>query len=361
MNFFIITIFILLCIILNYLLHNFFLEKSKTFKINKAYQKAVRWNNQKKPIAGGISFYLSYIFASIFFLLITQKPNFLIDVQYFYIAIALTFIFFVGLADDMLSISPKLKFVLQASIAFILVIADIKINIFDNDILNLIFSLLWLIGITNSINMLDNMDGSTTASSIPIIVSFIILNVFVFKNTYELFILISIILSLVIFFFFFNRHPASMYMGDNGSLFLGNFLGIFAIKYLWNFPIYEHSVIFKAVPFLLIALIFIIPLTDTFTVIINRILQKRSPFIGGKDHTTHALYYLGLSENSIAILLFLIELIASVFVIYICLINFENKPILIISLIYTIFVALFLYINAYHKHIKNKRKDKRIK
>jgi len=95
------------------LLHYFFYQKAKYFNINKANQKAIRWSSQKKPVAGGITFFLSFLVASTFFLISQPTSGNFIKVEYLFISIALIIVFLIGLADDMLSISPNLKLFLQ--------------------------------------------------------------------------------------------------------------------------------------------------------------------------------------------------------------------------------------------------------
>jgi len=336
------------------LLHNFFYQKAKYFKINKAYQKAVRWSSQKKPVAGGITFFLSFLFASTFFLLSQPISNSLIQIENLFISIALIFVFFIGLADDMLSISPNLKLFLQIIVALILIYPGLYINIFDNIFLNYTISIIWYVGMMNSINMLDNMDAISTVVSISILLGFIFINVFYFHNLFELLILLGLFYALITFLIF-NLNPSKMYMGDNGSLFLGLFLAIFGVKYIWNHSIYEYSQWAQLLPFLYILLYFLVPIADTTTVTINRILEKKSPFIGGKDHTTHALYFIGLSENKIAILLFLLNLIGVILATYFLYTDNLNKPMLIISFFYSTFVILFLYFNAFRVYRKNKK------
>ena len=151
-----IVIYSIISIGLYIILHNFFYRKATHFKINKANQKAIRWSSQKKPVAGGITFFLSFLFANVFFL-ISQPTNIQIDAQYFYIAIALIFAFLIGLADDMLSVSPNLKLVFQTLSAILLIYSGLYIKIFDNNWFNYIISIFWYVGMMNSVNIFRNL------------------------------------------------------------------------------------------------------------------------------------------------------------------------------------------------------------
>ncbi len=348
-------VYSILSFITLFLLHHFFYKKAQVFNINKAYQKAIRWSSQSKPVAGGITFFVSFILGTIFFLL-TQSANQQIHTEYLTISLSLTIAFFTGLADDMLSISPSLKMLLQALASLILVYSGLYIQLFSNVWLNYALTVIWYIGMMNSINMLDNMDSVATSISLIALLGFICLNMFYFSNFYDSFIMLSLFFALLTFLFY-NLHPSKMYMGDNGSLFLGLSLAIFAVKYLWNLPFYGNYsyTIQLTLPFIIVFLFFLIPIADTITVTVNRLLRKQSPFIGGKDHTTHSLFELGLNENKIVLLLSFLNLISVILAIYLILTDFRSKILVVLSFFYCIFVALFLYINAFLRNKKNKR------
>jgi UDP-GlcNAc:undecaprenyl-phosphate GlcNAc-1-phosphate transferase len=113
-------------------------------------------------------------------------------------------------------------------------------------------------------------------------------------------------LASLISFLYYNWHPSKMYMGDNGSQFLGALLAIIGIQVFWNSPnTTSHPTLY---PFMLILMAFIIPISDTTTVTINRLMRGQSPFVGGRDHTTHHLSYFGLKERTIAWTLMLTNL-----------------------------------------------------
>ncbi len=349
-----ILVYSILSFITLFLLHHFFYKKSQVYNINKANQKAVRWSSQSKPIVGGITFFIGFIFGTTFFLL-TQTGIKHIEMEYLSIPLSLTIAFFTGLADDLLIIKPSLKLFLQAISAFILVYSGLYIQIFENIWLNYSITMIWYIGIMNSINMLDNMDSIVTSISLIILSGLIFLNLYYLSNYYDIFIMLSLFFALITFLFY-NIHPSKMYMGDNGSLFLGLSIAIFGVKYLWNLQSYgNYSFFFQnTLHFLTVLLFFLIPITDTFTVTIIRILKKQSPFIGGKDHTTHALYQLGLNENKIVFLLSFFNFISVGLAIYLFLTDFRSVFAISVSFFYCIFVVLFLFTNAAIRNKKNK-------
>jgi UDP-GlcNAc:undecaprenyl-phosphate/decaprenyl-phosphate GlcNAc-1-phosphate transferase len=133
-----------------------------------------------------------------------------------------------------------------------------------------------------------------------------------------------------------------MFMGDTGSQFLGLFLATMGIDNCWNIAIPGQSL--PLVNFVLVLLVFIIPLTDTTTVVINRLRAGSSPFIGGKDHTTHHLFFKGITEKRIAILFFFLNIVGVSFA-YNLIFNF-SYTLLYVSIFYILLVFVTLYLNT---------------
>jgi len=170
--------------------------------------------------------------------------------------------------------------------------------------------------------MLDNMDSITSLVAISILSNIFISSIFIQPfNIYSTIIIVGIIASLITFIKY-NWFNAKMYMGDNGSQFLGLILASLGIIYIWNYNVTE-SYDYNSQQFIAVIMAFIIPLTDTTTVTINRLLKGKSPFIGGKDHTTHFLTYRGLSEKKAVLLLLAISIIFNALSVYT--INFIDK------------------------------------
>jgi len=199
------------------------------------------------------------------------------------------------------------------------------------------------VSLMNSINMLDNMDAITTSVSGVIIASLIGIELFLIGHiTFYTYTCLGILISLIIFLKW-NWNPSKMYMGDNGSQFLGAFLAFIGIKILWNNHI-NHLSEFPIQEFIAVFLSFIVMISDTATVTINRLRAGKSPFIGGKDHTTHHLSYLGLSERQVALTLIGISIIANCCAFYVLCIE-KNLTVLksIIWLLFTLAIFAGLY------------------
>jgi len=219
--------------------------------------------------------------------------------------------FLMGLADDMFNTPPNFKFVVQVIIAAVLIYFGIYIKIFDSETANYIITVLWVVGIMNSINMLDNMDAVSSLTTIVILSAVfvnLLFNCEVNLNFYIIVLLGSI--SAIYAFLIYNWNPSKMYMGDNGSQFIGALLAFFGIIFMWNIPVTQNNPS-ELKSFLLVALAFIVPLSDTTTVTINRLMRKQSPFVGGKDHTTHHISYLGFSDRKVALILLSVSIISA--------------------------------------------------
>lgn len=297
----VITVFFFLSFIFSLLINFILLRFAQTLGARGKNINQVRWNPNIKPSLGGISFFVVFLLSYIFLNLI-QTFDYAYRVQLLGMLAACTIAFLMGLADDAFNTQPLLKLITQISCALILLFTGTSIKIFDNDFFNLVITILWIVGIMNSLNMLDNMDGITTLVSISVCGFFILINIWA-KQAFNPFSVLSVgILAALCGFLIYNFHPSKMFMGDTGSQFLGIFLGTGAINFCWNIQADVPEIKFTFFHFVIVALVFLLPFVDTATVIINRSLTGKSPFVGGKDHTTHHLFFKGITEKRIAIL-----------------------------------------------------------
>lgn len=308
-------LFFLGALFFSFLINSIMLRFVKTLGIRNDKETVIRWSDQVKPALGGLSFYIIFLLSITLHSFIFSYSGSAIDFQITGIVGATSLGFLMGLSDDAYNTRPILKFLTQVLCAFILIYSHTYINIFENDIFNYLLTVIWVVGLMNSINMLDNMDGITTIVAI-IISSTIVAIMLMNKETDSVGMTIVIgLLAALLGFLYFNWNPSKMYMGDTGSQYLGVLLAALSIKYLWNPVTTEEFSISRQ--FLIPIISFIIPIVDTTTVVIKRISNGKSPFIGGKDHTTHHLSYLGLTEKQVALVVTLISLFSSLIVIYV--------------------------------------------
>jgi UDP-GlcNAc:undecaprenyl-phosphate GlcNAc-1-phosphate transferase len=188
------------------------------------------------------------------------------------------------------------------------------------------------------------MDAITTLVSITIIISALIM-LYLNSESDNIYIIMLIgTLSALIGFLFFNWHPSKIYMGDTGSQFLGLFLAAIGIMYFWN-PVNKTVEPSQTKQFFLTILTFAIPIIDTTSVVINRIRKGKSPFIGGKDHTTHCFFFSGLTEKRIAIMYTGICMV-SMFFNFLIIRYIDNWGYLHVVLFTIYFLALFWFLYA---------------
>lgn len=272
--------------------------------------KQVRWSSHVKPAIGGISFFIIFLLSWGIFGLISKENIQIPILQIIGIVAACSVGFLAGLYDDAFNTNPLIKFLMQLACGIILIVCGIIIDISNSGLVNIFFTLFWVVGLMNSINMLDNMDGVTASIAGLIICGIMVVLLFDQNHNSDFFILILVgVLGALIGFLKFNWNPSKIYMGDTGSQFLGIFLASTSIVFLWQFDGGNQG-LFQVKPFVLPALFFIIPIIDTTTVTIRRLLKGGSPFVGGKDHITHHLVYLGLKEKQIVFILVLTTLLS---------------------------------------------------
>lgn len=338
-----ITTLFIICFVFSLLINYILLRFAQTLGVRNSDPHQIRWNPKVKPSVGGISFYLVFLIAFIFTIIFQQK-NSGFNIHMIGILLASTLAFLMGLADDAFNTQPLLKFLTQIFCALILIFSGHSVSIFENQFLNYVITIIWIVGLMNSINMLDNMDGISTIVSILVCFFMAAVNISLFNtNSYATTLNLGV-LGALCGFLVFNFHPAKMFMGDTGSQFLGLFLGVMGIDNCWNNPTAPLLNGFQLANVFIAILVFLLPLTDTITVTINRLKRGQSPFVGGKDHTTHHLFFRGLTEKRIAILFFIVGGFGTLLA-YWLVIRF-SCALLIFSSIYILLIFFALYLNT---------------
>jgi UDP-GlcNAc:undecaprenyl-phosphate GlcNAc-1-phosphate transferase len=225
---------------------------------------------------------LSVLTAYVFFLPHTPHTRVIITVS--------SFLFFVGLIDDLIHTKPYQKLIGQIVGAAAVVNYGLTLPWTRSAILNIAITIFWLIGITNAINLLDNMDGLATGIA-AIASAFLTLNFITGGQPVEA-LMMSVFTAALLGFLIFNSTPASIFMGDCGSMFIGFFLASTALINLSGGRSRSFLPVL-AVPILVL----FIPIFDTTFVTILRKLSGRAASQGGRDHTSHRLVALGMSER----------------------------------------------------------------
>ena len=259
-----------------------------------AKPKSDRWHKKPTAMLGGVAIWLSVVISYLLYF----RPNTLfgfdstsVSVSYSWVIIsASAFLFLVGLIDDLIHTKPYQKLIGQIMGSAFVIYYGLSLPWTSSSSLNHVITIFWLIGITNALNLLDNMDG--LAAGIAVIGSaFLALN---FLSTGQLTeaLMMMTFAGALLGFLVYNSNPASIFMGDCGSLFIGFFLASSALVNVAGGR--SRSLLpVLAVPILVL----FIPIFDTTFVTILRKVSGRAASQGGRDHTSHRLVALGMSEQ----------------------------------------------------------------
>jgi UDP-GlcNAc:undecaprenyl-phosphate/decaprenyl-phosphate GlcNAc-1-phosphate transferase len=313
-------------------------------------------HNEEKPLMGGFAIYLAFIitltnqlvgfflmknssfFVNMFPLLARQTDLLLGKLpQLLVILGGATIMLILGFIDDRrgMGFSYKLKFVVQFLVAGLLVTAGVRTDFMPTDFLNSVVTILWVIGVTNAFNLLDNMDGLAAG------VAFIAVSIFFVLTAMQgqLFsaMIYCVIAGSLIGFLRYNFPPAKIFMGDAGSLFIGFIVASLAVTSSYVFP--ESP---SLLPVLIPVVVLGIPIFDTLSVIYIRIREGRHVFAGDRRHLSHRLVDRGMTQKGAVIFIYIVSGgvgAAALLLPYLSLLG----GILIILLIVLTFVGIFYY------------------
>jgi len=244
------------------------------------------------PLLGGVAIYAAFIAALLLF------GNRYGLTELISILVGASLMSFLGVWDDRRDLSPWFRLVGQFLAASILVVTGVHIGTFPWEVLNIAVTLLWVVAITNSMNLLDNMDG--LSGGIGAVASIFFLLLAVMNGQYLVGALSAALLGACLGFLVYNFNPASIFMGGAGSQFLGFVLAATAIKL--RFP-EGIQIVTWMVPVLILGL----PLFDTALVIISRLRRGFNPLTTpGKDHVSHRLVAMGGTRREAVLICYLI-------------------------------------------------------
>lgn len=279
------------------------LARRLSFRVGRvALPRKDRWHSQPTPTLGGVGMFVAYA-------LTLTGAAFLggagqgLTVRWSLIA-GSALMFVLGLVDDFLRLKPQAKMVGQILAATVVIFfGQNTINFFPWPIANILLTYFWLVGITNAINLLDNMDG--LAGGVSLIAAGVLGYFFWVGNQPILLVMALALVGAILGFLVFNFPPARIFMGDSGSLFLGFTLASLAIARRTQA---SNVLAVIGVP----TLLFLLPILDTAMVTITRLLRGQSPVQGGTDHTSHRLIAFGLNERQAVLALYAVALISGV-------------------------------------------------
>lgn len=282
-----------------FIIQQLLLRFASTLGIRGHDSNEIRWNPTSKPALGGIAMFISLIGAIFIFLVTHPNENIFSNWKFVFFFVGMGLAFLMGLSDDAYNTKPLLKLSSQIICGILVAASGTLLPLTHWEWLDFLITILWVIGIMNSINMLDNMDGISASASLCAL--FFIIMFYILFTGFQLTIyplLVIALLGSLVSFLFYNYPPSKMFMGDSGSQLIGYCLSFFVIHFLWieGNPVYifnTHILFYITLSFLAL------PFIDTFSVVFNRLRQGISPAKGGKDHTTHALFNIGFSEKKV--------------------------------------------------------------
>lgn len=296
-----------------------------------------RWGRRVVARLGGVAIFIGFI-ASVFLWIPLNKP-------FIGLLIGLSMVFALGLSDDLHRMRPYTKLLIQLMIGCIMVSTGLRIELQQWFWLSVPISVLWFVLIMNAFNLLDNMDGLAAGVG-AIAAAFLALHAGLIQQ-WDIAMLATILCGSCCGFLWFNFPPAKIFMGDSGSHFIGFALAALSVMETWHSPTRLLSIL--AIPSLVLA----VPIFDTFFVTIQRLANKQHPFVGGQDHVSHRLAFLGLSPRQTVLALCSVSAAAGV----LSLISLQLAPLATIAL-WLIALTMLAIFGRYLAQVKVYRKTK---
>jgi len=241
------------------------------------------------PLLGGLAIYMAVLVSLIF--------SIKLDTTFLGIYIGSTMLLFLGLIDDKMGMMPEMKLCVQVLAALTAFRFGLHVTTIEDYYLSLFFTVFWIVGITNAFNLLDNLNG--LSSGIAAIASLAFCIISYFNQDYLASAFSAGIIGACVGFLRYNFPRAHIFMGDTGSLVLGFLLACLAISGSW---VTDDVTLSLSIPIVILGY----PIFDTTLVTIIRILEGRSVFQGGKDHSSHILAMTGFKKKNAVLLIFTI-------------------------------------------------------
>ena len=299
---------------------------------------------------GGVAIYLAFIITMAIFVKADRQIKGLV--------IGSSIMFFTGLIDDLIDIKPLVKLTLEVIAALVLIYFGISVDIIrlplgiqiDTGIISFIFTIIWVAGITNAVNLIDGLDG--LAVGVSSIAAITMLAVALLTGNMPIAITMAALAGACIGFMPYNLNPAKIFMGDTGSTFLGYMLATVSIMGLFKF----YAVISFAVPFLILGL----PIFDTANAIIRRVAAGRSPMSPDRGHVHHKLIDMGFNQKQAVAILYAISATLGLTAVVLTSSGEVKAIVLLLAVLAAILVGACIIYGAEHwsKHAPENKEDK---
>ncbi len=268
------------------------LLRKVAFKTNYLdHPKNTKVHAHPMPLLGGVAIYIAFVIGIYMTLGIDH------DHKLTSILMGATLLLIVGLVDDRMGMMPEVKLLAQFLAAMVVIKSGVRMEFLPNYYLNVFLTYLWLVGITNAFNLLDNMNG--LSAGIAAIAAIFFGIAMWTTNQIGIAIIAFALAGSTLGFLRHNFPKAHVFMGDSGSLVIGYLLASTAVMGSWNTKFLTTSL---AMPIIILAY----PIFDTTLVTVMRLIEGRSIFQGGRDHSSHRLALLGLKRKRAVLLIYLI-------------------------------------------------------
>jgi len=251
-------------------------------------------HSRQVPLMGGAAIYVAFTLS----LLLFSPRAHLRELGA--ILIGASLLAFIGYLDDRRHLSPRLRLLVMTAAALIAIAANIQIKLFSNPLVDIPLTLFWIVALINAVNWIDNMDGLAAGSAALSAGCFLIIALA--QGQVLVSMLAAAIFGSAVGFLIYNFNPSSTFMGDMGAYTLGFVLAILAIKL--KFAAQPLNVTWM-VPVFALAL----PILDINLAILTRLLERRPLMLAAKDHVSHRILQLGLTQRQTLALLYLFSLL----------------------------------------------------
>ena len=310
---------------------------------------ARRINKVPIPRMGGIAIFCGFMVSAILFVDLTDQVK--------GILIGSVIIAVMGGFDDIYNLSPWVKLSIQVAAAIVCVACGVVVDgitnfmadeemVYLNQPISILVTIIWIVGCTNAINLIDGLDGlavgmSTISATTLFIISFIVEDIHINVS-----ILLLCVIGSCIGFWPYNKNPAKIFMGDVGSQMLGFLLSSISVMGLFKM----HALVTMLVPFLAMA----VPLADTAFAFIRRILHGQSPFHADKGHFHHRLLAMGLTQKQAVTVIYGISILLGIFA-YLMIGKTRNVKIICLIVAFVMVFSIVVYVLKIYPRTHAKR------
>lgn len=304
-----------------------------------AVPKSDRWHRKETALLGGIGIFCSVLGVWIILCRVLGWEAY--GKPYLPLMLCAAGMFLLGLVDDIRNMDPQHKLAGQIVIACVIVFLGLRLSWTGSNTVNLFLSILWIVGITNAFNLLDNMDG--LAAGIAMIGGGFFCVYHVLSGgpsvaTGPLLLIGAVYVGALGGFLVYNFNPASIFMGDAGSLFIGFMMGCMTVLGVPSQARHESFIHILSVIAIPVFIVFI-PILDTSFVSLMRKLFRRPISRGGRDHSSHRLVAIGFSEKTAVLVLYGFSIVSGILALGMKYLNVGIS--IVITIFYVLFVILF--------------------